>query len=65
VIPSLESVVGCLLKALDPRDALRSQTLKDVSSTLRVVLRNFPMTAYSKVSWRCRVLGCGPLCRRH
>ena len=49
VIPSLELLIGCLLKALDPRDSTRTQSLKEVSACLRVVLKNFPMTSYSKV----------------
>ena len=52
MIPSLEILVACLLKALDPRDASRTQALKEVSATLRVVLKNFPMTAYHKVCCR-------------
>lgn len=49
VLPSLELMIGCLLKALDPRDSSRTQSLKEVSACLRVVLKNFPMTAYNKV----------------
>lgn len=55
VIPSLETLVACLLKALDPRDPNRTQALKEVSATLRVVLKNFPMTAYHKATNRLAV----------
>jgi WD40 repeat protein len=55
VIPSLESLIACLLKALDPRDANRTQALKEVSATLRIVLKHFPMTAYHKATNRLAV----------
>jgi hypothetical protein len=45
----MELMIGCLLKALDPRDASRTQSLKEVSACLRIVLKNFPMTSYNKV----------------
>lgn len=63
VIPSLETLVACLLKALDPRDPNRTQALKEVSATLRVVLKHFPMTAYHKVT--CDMSACLCACNSY